>query len=242
MFYILQDQYSSIAQQYKRSKQVPWRHHVEQFSLFQLAGDLTGKSVLDVACGEGHYTRLVKALGASTVAGVDLSPNMIELAKSAEHTNPQGIQYIQADAREMKLDQTFDFVIAAYLLNYAQTEEDLRAMCKSIGRCLKPGGRFVTVNNNPDQGVATFEATRKYGFIKTPVSERCIRYTFYVDNSEFQIDNYLLERDLHRTAFEDAGFTGVEWKPVTLAPDTDREHWENFFLDPPVVLLHCTKL
>ena len=60
-------QYNDIAVQYKRSKQVPWRYHIEQHSLFELLGDVSGKSVLDLACGEGHYTRLLKRLGASRV-------------------------------------------------------------------------------------------------------------------------------------------------------------------------------
>src|SRR5712691_11119315 len=116
----LPTQYNDIAEQYKRSKQVPWRYHIEQHSFFGLLGDVRGKSVLDLACGEGHYTRLLKALGAARVAGVDISSKMIELGESSEKETPLGIEYLVADARTVQFADTFDTVTAAYLLNYAR--------------------------------------------------------------------------------------------------------------------------
>jgi hypothetical protein len=52
--------YDAITREYQRSKQQPWRHYVECFTLFELIGDLSGKAVLDLACGEGYYTRQLK--------------------------------------------------------------------------------------------------------------------------------------------------------------------------------------
>jgi toxoflavin synthase len=45
--------YDPIAEQYKRSKQQPWRTHIEAFTLMRLIGDPTSKAVVDIACGEG---------------------------------------------------------------------------------------------------------------------------------------------------------------------------------------------
>src|SRR5256885_772379 len=42
--------YDPIAEQYKRSKQHPWRAHVEAFTLMTLIGDPAGKAVIDFAC------------------------------------------------------------------------------------------------------------------------------------------------------------------------------------------------
>jgi toxoflavin synthase len=242
-------QYDAIAEQYKRSKQVIWRHHIEQYSLFKLVGDLMGKSVLDLACGEGHYTRIIKALGASRAVGVDVSPKMIELAEATECENLQGIEYLVADARDINFAARFDVVIAAYLLNYARTEDELGSMCEAIGRSLKPGGRFVGVNNNPAQSLSTFGATRKYGFIKSATEEprngTPIHYTFFMDPETFRVENYHLDIALHDQAFRRAGFSGVEWRPMELAPSEasgpDRQFWSDFFVDPPVILLQCHK-
>jgi toxoflavin synthase len=46
--------YDLIAEQYRRSKLTPWRTYIEQYTLLELLGDLRGKSVLDLACGEGY--------------------------------------------------------------------------------------------------------------------------------------------------------------------------------------------
>ena len=45
--------YDPIAEQYRRSKQQPWRGHIEAFTLMGLIGDPTGKAVIDIACGDG---------------------------------------------------------------------------------------------------------------------------------------------------------------------------------------------
>jgi ubiquinone/menaquinone biosynthesis C-methylase UbiE len=55
--------YDAIADRYKRAKQQPWRSFIESFTLMNLIDDLTGKSVVDLACGVGFYTRLLRLRG-----------------------------------------------------------------------------------------------------------------------------------------------------------------------------------
>jgi ubiquinone/menaquinone biosynthesis C-methylase UbiE len=227
-----------------------WRYHIEQYSLVDLLGDITGGSVLDLACGEGHYTRLLKALGASRVVGVDISSKMIELARRTERANPVGLEYLVADAGKIQLSESFNVIVAAYLLNYARTKEELLAMCQAISRSLRPGGRFVTVNNNPAQQISQFNATRKYGFVKSAEEAICegtpIRYTFFMGSESFQIENYHLDIATHEWALEQAGLSGIRWHAAQLSPaeaaGPEKSFWSDFFGDPPVVLLECTKL
>ena len=49
-------EYDAIAAAYQDSKQLPFREYVERYTLFDLLGNVRGKAVLDVACGEG-FTR-----------------------------------------------------------------------------------------------------------------------------------------------------------------------------------------
>ena len=74
-------QYDSIALAYQRSTQSPIRRYVEAYSFFQMLGDVRGRTVLDLACGEGFYSRQLRLRGARRVVGVDISPAMIELAR-----------------------------------------------------------------------------------------------------------------------------------------------------------------
>jgi len=141
--------YDPIAEQYKRAKQQPWRAHIEAFTLMQLIGDPTGKAVIDIACGEGSYARMIRQRGAAKVTGVDRSEKMIGLARVSEAQQRLGIDYIVGDGRDLGLAAEYDLAVAAYFLNYAHDRAELNAMCGGIARCLKPGGRFVTVNSNP---------------------------------------------------------------------------------------------
>lgn len=59
--------YDLIAEQYKRSKQLPWRTHVEAFGLMTAIGDPAGKAVIDIACGDGLYSRMIRRRGAAKV-------------------------------------------------------------------------------------------------------------------------------------------------------------------------------
>ena len=66
-------EYDDLVRQYQRSKELPFRVYSEIPDHLELLGDLRGRSVLDLACGEGFYTRLIKKAGADRVVGVDLS-------------------------------------------------------------------------------------------------------------------------------------------------------------------------
>ena len=153
--------YDPIAEQYQRSKLQPWRAHIETFTLLGLLEDLHGKSVLDVACGEGFYTRLLRRRGAERVVGVDISPGMIALARSQEAAAPLGIDYAVGDGKSLSFDEPFDLIFAAYFLNYAHDAQELQTMCASLARCLKPGGRFVTVNCSPHADVYSGRSFRQ---------------------------------------------------------------------------------
>src|SRR3984893_13579403 len=115
--------YDPVAEQYRRSKYAPFRKHVEQYTLQKLTGPLQGESALDLACGEGFYSRLLKTWGAGAVVGVDLSPNMIELVLRQETAQPLGIRYLVQDVCALDLGQKFDLVVAAFLFNHAHNRD-----------------------------------------------------------------------------------------------------------------------
>jgi ubiquinone/menaquinone biosynthesis C-methylase UbiE len=239
--------YDDIAGQYQNAKRQPWRMHIEHHTLFGLLGDLRGLSVLDLACGEGFFTRFLKQAGAARVVGVDLSEGMIALAREQEAQRPLGVEYLVHDAKSLRLAEKFDLVVAAYLLNYAQTRGELLAMCRTCARHLRPGCRFVTVNNNPSQDPAYFGATAKYGLTKSgpdaPREGDPITYTFYLDEGSLEITNYHLSRETHEGALWEAGFREVRWLAPRVSPagvaQFGREYWTDFLAHPPIIFLEC---
>jgi toxoflavin synthase len=240
--------YDPIAEQYKRSKLQPWRAYVEAYTLMKRVGDLAGKAVLDVACGEGFYTRVLRQRGAAKVTGVDLSPKMIELARSNEAEEPLGIEYLVGDGRDMKFGPAYDVAVAAYFLNYAHNRDELEAMCKGIARCLKPGGRFVTVNNNPACDLSLATSYRKYGFETSVVGalreEAPVRWTFHLDDGKFEIENYYLSIETHEKALRAAGFRDIRWHQPMLSPEGEaangRDYWSALLDNPPLICIECS--
>src|SRR5262245_620510 len=214
--------YDAIAFEYAQAKQQPWRVHVEWPTLQALLGDPTGHSVLDLACGAGSYSRPIKRLGARRLVGVDLSSGMIDVARRIERVDPLGIEYHVGDATTLDLGETFDVVFAAYLFNYARSFDELLAMCRSVVRHLRPGGRLVAANSGPEQDPASWPKMRPYGFIKSgelPLREGSpITYTIYPDLGQpFSFDNYYLTFPTHYRAFHEAGLLDVSWHLPRLA-------------------------
>lgn len=241
--------YDPIAEQYKRSKQQPWRTFVESFTLMGLVSDPQGISVLDVACGEGFYTRMIRQRGAARVVGVDLSHGMIDLARHQEIQHQLGIEYVVGDARELDGTDQFDLVMAAYLLNYARNRDELQSMCDGIARSLKSGGRFITVNCNPSQSFPTAPSYRKYGFETSVEGEwqegTPIKWTFYLGDGPFDIENYHLNVATHEDAFRKAGFREIRWHAPRLSTEglvaNDLEYWSDLLSSPPVTFIECVK-
>lgn len=214
---------------------------VERYTLFEILGDLQGTRVLDMACGDGFYTRLLKQAGAAEVTGIDISAEMIRLAEQAELECELGCTYLHQDVAKFEPTAEVDLVVAMYLLNYARTAEELDRFCRVCHDALRPGGRFVGFNDNirnPPRGTVSWE---RYGLEKTCRSEPeegdaiLYRVTNY-DGTQFEFNNYYLSPDTYRTAFRKAGFRDFTWLDVAVHPaQRDNPFWNEFVQNPPVI-------
>jgi ubiquinone/menaquinone biosynthesis C-methylase UbiE len=241
-------QYDAIADQYQRSKSSPLRTFVEAPSCFCMLGGVSGLRVLDHACGEGFYTRKIKALDAERVVGVDVSAAMIRLADEQEQRDPLGIEYICADVEALPELGTFDIVTAAYLLHYAKDEQGLMKMCQSIFRHLRPGGRFITLNENPWQTAGQYAGYEQYGFNKTVETPRAdgsrITYWMVAGRDMFKFDAFYYSQSTYERVLARAGFHPPTWCPLIFDPAGnlahDEEYWQEYLLNPPIIGLECT--
>lgn len=101
-----------------------------------------GERVLDVACGTGVVARLAaERVGTTgTVAGLDLNPGMLAVARSVAPPTVS-IEWHEASAEAMPLpDQAFDVVICQMGLQFVP---DKRAALREMRRVLAPGGRLA---------------------------------------------------------------------------------------------------
>ena len=234
-------EYDAIAGAYKDSKQLSFRKYIEEYTLFETLGDISGVKALDLACGEGFYTRKLKRAGAGEVLGVDVSAEMIRLAEAEERARPAGCRYLHRDAAALVLDEPVDLVVAMYLLNYARDADELHRFVRAAHGALKPGGRFVGFNDNVLNAPGGTVSYARYGFEKeyteTPSDGDPIVYRFTNDDgTRFEFNNYFLSPGNYHLAFEEAGFAGFHWIDPQLHPsEQDNRFWDEFMAAPPVI-------
>ena len=109
--------------------------------VFELAGDIVGRRICDLGCGQGALARELARRG-SAVLGVDISEKLLRIARGYEIASPLSVDYVHDDAGKLsKLsDSDFDGVVCNWsLVDIADLESCLRA----TARILRPRGWFV---------------------------------------------------------------------------------------------------
>ncbi|MBM4221766.1 MAG: methyltransferase domain-containing protein [Gammaproteobacteria bacterium] len=235
--------YDAIAREYQRSKSSPLRAAIECWTIDRLLGDIRGAAIFDAGCGEGFHARRLKTAGAARIAGVDVSPAMIELAREAERHSPLGIQYqccAVEELPELPCAAAFDVVLAAWLLHYSPSFEVLQRMCLRLANVLKPGGRLVALCENPDQTVDDYAGYAAYGFDKFAAEPRAegsrIAYSLVAGRQMIRFDTHYYARSSYERALRAAGFTAIAWHPLQLDPAADGADWYAAYLRNPPVL------
>jgi toxoflavin synthase len=212
-----------------------------------MMGALEGQRVLDLACGFGFYTRLLKQHGAAQVIDVDISPEMIRLAKQQEQAEPRGITFQVGDAVTLPRLDRFDLVTAVYLLNYATSKEQLLGMLRSAYDNLVVGGRFIAYTMDPAFTLSKSNGT-KYGFTvlhQTAEEDRCICDAEFVTEPPTPVRYSQWSQATYERAIQEAGFRAFAWHPSEVAPaDIVRyggAYWRDFYDNCLIIGLICQK-
>jgi len=125
----------------ERYRQHRLRRFFSKEFVFWALGKLDDKVVLDFGCGEGHMTTEMALLGAR-VTGIDVSPDLIEMAQrraeldEVEERVRFAVQDVLVTAPGI---EAFDFVVCTDVLHHT----DVEAVIPILHRCLKPGGKLI---------------------------------------------------------------------------------------------------
>lgn len=112
-------------------------------NILRVVSPKKGDRVLDVACGQGFFTRKLWDTGAQVV-GADISKELINQAKVRSPKIP--FHVAPADKLSFAKDDSFDAAIIVLAIQNIQNIQDAFA---EVGRVLVPNGRLVLVINHP---------------------------------------------------------------------------------------------
>lgn len=213
-----------------------YHRHCQDPVIFKALGDVRGKSLLDLACGDGFYTRKFRQAGAEPVVGVDLSPEQIEAARAAEEREPLGIEYLAADVVALKLDRRFDVVTAIHLLHYLASGEEIEAVLGSIHQALEDDGVFVTMIANPEFDLEKHDpedSRTKFAYYFSaaePENGGLLRFHpgGFSEEREITVEFHRWHRDFLDGIAVDVGFS-PEWHDPFISDEGLEEYGEGFF-------------
>ncbi len=231
--------YAAIADSYKSYAQgSPFKQYIEFPTIDALVGDIRGRSVIEIACGEGVQLFRLLAAGASEVVGVDLSSEMIELAERQR-------QLLDEEARQRSWfgvadagnrddfaslpHAPYDVTLAIWLLPYLPNRALLESAIANMGRVTKAGGKVLVTLYR--QTVAPTELidlpichgwgaryrVREFTGQWRPIHP--IETTLYWPGGEVTIDCVAAEEQIVLDSFRNAGFSNARLVEFVIGDD-----------------------
>src|SRR5579863_3769934 len=114
--------------------------HLQRRLILSLLGDVSGRRILDVGCGDGDLALELRRRGA-IVTGIDTSADMIEAAKVRAARENVNVEFQVGSAESIPFAaERFDAVVAVTILCFVA---DAPPVFREIARVLRPGGRLV---------------------------------------------------------------------------------------------------
>ncbi len=241
--------FDTLADTYEGTKVNPLKRHCEEPTFFAAIGDLAGLAVLDLACGDGYYTRLLQRAGADRVVGVDVSEAMVARAQASEAERRQGIEYRVGDVASLPSLGSFDLVTSAYLFPYASSEAMLLSMCASAATNLRPGGRLVSVTVSPDLDAARIAALAHYGMqlrAELPLRDGdMMTVAIATPAGPIAMTNHHWTRAAYARALHAAGFGEIVWQEMVVSAEGlavhGAEFWRPFLEHPSLAVLTAVR-
>ncbi len=137
------DAAEEFAGRFDRNEEFFHRHFINP-TFLDLLGDVKGKAVLDVACGEGHFSRKLaeQVKGDIQITGIDASKKLIDIAQKRNEAFSHSIKFLVGDASRLEglSSNSFDVAICNMALMFIKRYEDT---IQEVARVLKPQGLFV---------------------------------------------------------------------------------------------------
>lgn len=207
---------NNIVTDYQASDEKPDKKYSIGPTVITLANPI-GKTVLDIGCGSGFFSRRLIWAGATRVIGLDNCPEQIRRAKIQPLPR---LEYRLEDMHTAELPPA-DVTTAPFALNYAQNEAQLLHLLSRLYLSLRAGGKLVSVVDLPEGRDLT-----RFGARKTLLGPK-------EDGTPIQIDlfsqnqhlctlplaaHYFAPATIERTLTQ-VGFINPTWHKPLISPE-----------------------
>ena len=123
--------------------------------------------ILNLGCGTGRHDYEMNRLG-YTIKGVDLSPQMIEIAK-VKYSDSINLEFCVGNAQSFCDNKIYDCILSLFhVMSYQNTNDEVMAVMNTAYRELEEGGLFIfdawygpgVLNERPENRIKRVESDR----------------------------------------------------------------------------------
>jgi 2-polyprenyl-3-methyl-5-hydroxy-6-metoxy-1,4-benzoquinol methylase len=189
--------YNKNAGKYE-DKFMDFKTYKEKIQIFSDKYIYKYSEVLDIGCGPGNNAKLIYDADKTVeITGIDLSPEMIEIAKK----NAPDSEFEVKDIRDITLDKQYDSIIASFCIVHL-SDEETNELIKTISKILKKNGTlFLSFMEGKDAGLET-----------TSFSEDELFFNYYERSKMRKLlsDNLILTVEMSSESYEETDGSSTE--------------------------------
>lgn len=148
------------------------------------------RRLLDIACGTGTHIKYFR--GRYNVSGLDLSPQMLQIAKE-QHPD---VHFYNLNLVDFEIDQSFDVLLCLYgSIGFVGSKQNLTLALRTFAKHVAPGGVLVLTpwSNTSDFKERIVSETRRYQGFQVSRMEKISRGANGTVDIEY---HYLIGKDL----------------------------------------------
>ncbi len=236
----------------KNASASPYHAYYEKPAIYSLLPNLKGKKVLSLGCGSGEDVNYLKKRGAIRSMGVDISENLIRIAKKQY---PES-EFIRGDMEKLDLkDEEFNLVFSSFALHYLPTykkvfKESYRVL-KSKGILLFSAGHPIGSSMEKMPNAADGVEDRRLGIVINRNNKTRKTYGNYLSREPFrtripEFDVTYWKQPLSTTINEllEAGFVikkCLEPKPKRRFESLNHYEYQQLLRIPDIIIFKAQK-
>ncbi len=210
---------------YEKTHEKPDKKYSMLPTSLEILGDLKGKIVVDVGCGDGFFTKEL-AKNAKFVYGIDNSKEQIEQAKKVALEN---VKYILEDMNEYAYPLC-DIIFSPFVLNYLKDEKQLGLLFQRFYNSLNKEGKIVGIIDAPKRKVHNL---KKFGAIKKIDSfqegQKIDIELYNGENYITTLHSYYHDPKVVEKLLQNTGFKNIVWHKPIISEEGIKEKGEEFW-------------